>query len=85
MNPKYIYLECVSTSFLGKDGKLVNGYTVYILERIANSTGKVYFNVIRQWTNVPCSFTFGSVLDCTFDSRGKLIHFEDRGLEYGNC
>ena len=74
----YIYLECIPSSFKGKNGEIVDGYFIYILERVTKNN-RVYFNVIRQWTNVNCYFEFGIPLDCTFDSRGKLISFSERG------
>ena len=78
MNTNYIYLECVPSSFKGKNGDIVNGYTVYILERFEKN-GRVYYNVIRQWTNAPVTSLFGAALDCIFDSRGKMISFSERG------
>lgn len=79
MKTNYIYLECVPSSFKGKNGDTVNGYTVHILERVEKNE-RVYFNVIRQWTNTPVILAFGSALNCVFDSRGKMITFEERGV-----
>ena len=78
MKANYIYLECFASSFKGKNGETVEGYFVYILERVVKND-RVYHNVIRQWTNTACYFDFGTPLDCIFDSRGKLISFSERG------
>lgn len=70
----YIYLECVPSSFIGKDGNTVNGYTNHILERVVRGS-RIYYNLFRKWTNIPSSFKMGDAVICVFGSDGKMIKF----------
>lgn len=73
-NVSYIYLECVPSHFVGKDGNTVNGYTNHILERVERGS-RVYYNLLRKWSNTPAEFRMGDPVVCFFGSDGKMIKF----------
>lgn len=73
-NVSYIFLESVPSSFTGKDGQTINGFTNHILERVERGS-RVYYNVLHKWTKTPAVFDMGDSLDCRFGSDGKMISF----------
>lgn len=72
-NTKYIYLETVPSSFKDKDGTIVNGFNLFLLERVSHGD-RVFWNVVRKWVHeAPEGAVYGAECAVTFDSNGKFV------------
>lgn len=69
----YIFIDCCATSFTGKDGNRVNGYSIVLLETVEYTDGRKVYNLVKSFRTTPLHIKPFSGVSALFNSRGKLV------------